>query len=668
MSYFVSFYLTAPLCAVVKRLVNHLTMLLCVLIMAVLSSPAVSADQETILIVDGSGSMWGKFDKEHKIVTVRKVLPELLHSYEGKGNLGIMSYGHRWKSNCQDIELIIPMSKINHDKHGKMLAKLSARGKTPITGALKLAYSKFGNESKIRQIILLADGAENCRADPCEFMTDVAKQDKDLTVHVIAYGMGKKDAKKLQCISTISGGDFFRPQSREELNVALTDLFGKTLERQWVTVVKKEPAESKNPGLFLKAWLGKGKLKLLDNVKWLVYKSSDDAINNKAPLLISDKAEAVLQLETGSYYIQLVNDKMGAAKQVEVIKGKHQEVNFRLDAGTVLVKFDAKQDFLDAVKGFRLSLLSARKGNHFIPVVSTQKKEDRFTIPAGRYTLVTELKNIRHETSLSLAAGEKKELKIPLTFGLLSLEAVQSYDGKQVSNLTYRIMRRNLNDESHFEEYFRLASAKPTIVLPVGYYYVEARSDLAIAIENFEITAGQHSHISLNLNAGQISLSSRLSSGQLFHNGEVTYKIMQSGLSAMESQNALLVTSLTERKINLPVGSYIISSLAGRGGSYVEQEIDLEAEQFRTVEFVHQSGYTRFSCVKPDGKKIRRNIFWQIINREGQTVSRSSIASYKVLLEQGSYTAQAQYHGKKYQATFQVSATGEPTDVKVIVQ
>ncbi len=633
------------------------------------ASNAAADDQETILIVDGSGSMWGKFDKEHKIVTVRKILPKQLESYEGKGNLGIVSYGHRWKSNCRDIELVTPISKISAASHGKTLSKLSARGKTPITGALKLAYSKFGKDAKIKQIILLADGAENCRADPCQFVKEVLAKDKSLTTHVIAYGMGKKDAKKLQCISTLSQGSFFRPQNREELRLALGDLFGKTLERKWQIVVKKDPPKKKEkPGLFLKAWLGNDTLQLTEKVKWLVYKTADDALNNTAPLLISEKAAPVLQLESGSYYVQLVNGKMGSGKTIQVDKDKHQNIDFRLNAGIVSLVLDVKQGFLDSVKDYRISLLAVKKGSPPVPVASTQNRKESFTLAAGDYRLVTQLKNISHETGLSLKAGEKKTVQLPLKVGLLSLSAVQNYGGKKITNISYKIMRKDASSDSEFHEYFRLASASPKIVLPVGLYYVAAKSDLAVAIENFEIKAGQNNKQTLNLNAGQVILSSTLSNGKKFRDGEITYSVTQSGLSAIESQHTLLKTSIPGKTINLPIGSYIISSSVGKGGSLVEQAVEIGAGQLQTLDFVHKAGYTNLSCIRQGGKQVRRNIFWQVINGQGQSVSRSTTASYRILLDQGDYTAQALYNGKKYSAKFTVLASEKPNNVQLTVQ
>ncbi len=635
-----------------------------------LALPSYGANQETILIVDGSGSMWGKFDKEHKIVTIRDLLPKQLMPYEGKGNLGIMSYGHRWKSNCRDIELIIPMSKVAADKHGLKLSKLSARGKTPITGSLQLAYSKFSPDAKIKQIILLSDGPENCRADPCAFMKELTEKDKSLTAHVITYGMGKNDAKKLRCISDLSKGTFASPQDRNALSAALKDLFSKTLERQWKTLVKVTPKPKVKPGLFLKAYLGKGSLQLKNKVKWLVYKDATDAKNNIAPLMVSEKETPVFLLESGTYFVQLLNEKMGAGKTIKVDKKAHQESVFRLNAGIISVDFAAKEDFLKTVNDFRISLVpvQGKKGNSPIPIAFTTKNKESFTVAAGTYKLITQLKNYRYEKAVILKAGEHKKEVIPLKAGLFSLEAVQSYDGTKLRNISYKIMRKVDGAQDRYFEYTRLASAAPNIVLPTGYYYVEAKSDLAVAIENFNINAGAHHRLSLNLNAGQIILNSKLVTGKIFNTGEVTYKITQSDLSAMESQKAFFETSLTNTSINLPVGSYAISSSIGKGGSYVEQSIVVEAGQSQTIDFTHKANFTHLSCIQKDGKKIRRNLFWKVTNETGQTVARSTLASLQLLLDEGQYTAEAFYQGQQYVTKFQVLATAKPKTVKIRVQ
>ncbi|MFT6783463.1 MAG: hypothetical protein ACJA1A_003403 [Saprospiraceae bacterium] len=50
-----------------------------------------------ILIMDGSGSMWGQINGEAKIEIARKVVGYLVDNLEEERPIGLVTYGHRQK-------------------------------------------------------------------------------------------------------------------------------------------------------------------------------------------------------------------------------------------------------------------------------------------------------------------------------------------------------------------------------------------------------------------------------------------------------------------------------------------------------------------------------------------------------------------------------------------
>lgn len=85
-----------------RRLCSILTFLLCL--------PLASLAQDrpdTILVLDGSGSMWGQIDGIAKITIARDVVTQLLADIPDDQVLGLTVYGHRRRGNCTDIETVV---------------------------------------------------------------------------------------------------------------------------------------------------------------------------------------------------------------------------------------------------------------------------------------------------------------------------------------------------------------------------------------------------------------------------------------------------------------------------------------------------------------------------------------------------------------------------------
>ena len=72
-------------------------------ILATASSPT-SAQDQAIIVLDASGSMWGQIDGTPKIVIARDALDRTVGAGASDLWLGFMAYGHREKGSCSDIE------------------------------------------------------------------------------------------------------------------------------------------------------------------------------------------------------------------------------------------------------------------------------------------------------------------------------------------------------------------------------------------------------------------------------------------------------------------------------------------------------------------------------------------------------------------------------------
>ncbi|MBU2486351.1 MAG: VWA domain-containing protein, partial [Alphaproteobacteria bacterium] len=67
-----------------------------------LNQPAMAADDggATILVFDGSGSMWAELEGRTRIEVAREVLSDYLAGRDMSRPLGVIAYGHRRRGDC----------------------------------------------------------------------------------------------------------------------------------------------------------------------------------------------------------------------------------------------------------------------------------------------------------------------------------------------------------------------------------------------------------------------------------------------------------------------------------------------------------------------------------------------------------------------------------------
>ena len=77
-------------------------------LLSLLPAGPILADGRSIIVLDGSGSMWGQIDGRAKLEIAREALDSVLSALDPVTEIGLMAYGHREKGACGDIELVVP--------------------------------------------------------------------------------------------------------------------------------------------------------------------------------------------------------------------------------------------------------------------------------------------------------------------------------------------------------------------------------------------------------------------------------------------------------------------------------------------------------------------------------------------------------------------------------
>lgn len=203
------------------------------------ATPA-KAENNMLLILDASNSMWGQVDGTAKIETARGVLGDLLSNLPDATKVGVMAYGHGDKESCTDVAVLSPISDPDPAALKKTIGGIQPKGKTPIAYALEQGgkeLAKFEQDSN--NIVLISDGIETCEGDPCAAAEKLAASNINTKVHVVGFDVDDETRKQLQCIAEKGKGKYFDATNTAGFKTAIAEVKKVAVE----PIKKKEPAK-----------------------------------------------------------------------------------------------------------------------------------------------------------------------------------------------------------------------------------------------------------------------------------------------------------------------------------------------------------------------------------------------------------------------------------------
>jgi hypothetical protein len=217
---------------------------LCLLICATFPRlPAqASQDRSVALVLDASGSMKAALsDGATRMDAAKDAVASLVATLPPQTRLALRVYGDRSptaKKDCKDTSLLNPFNAVasnGADIVGKARA-IRPQGYTPITYAITLAAQDLSaEEAASRTVVLVSDGQETCKGDPCAAAKALADADAKLVVHTVGVGVDAVTRGQLQCIAHVARGSYFGADSAAELAAALGKAAVAPLKRREVT-------------------------------------------------------------------------------------------------------------------------------------------------------------------------------------------------------------------------------------------------------------------------------------------------------------------------------------------------------------------------------------------------------------------------------------------------
>ncbi|MEO1138014.1 MAG: VWA domain-containing protein [Pseudomonadota bacterium] len=188
-----------------------------------LTSTAAVADDNVMVVFDGSNSMWGQIDGVAKIEIARDVMDNLLGDWAEDRNVGLMAYGHRTRGDCSDIEVLVQPGEAQRNDILTRIKSITPTGKTPLTDAVEQAATQLSYTDRPATVVLISDGLESCDRDPCALARALEQGGVGFTAHVVGFGLGnEEDTASLSCIAEETGGQYIQASNADELGAALS--------------------------------------------------------------------------------------------------------------------------------------------------------------------------------------------------------------------------------------------------------------------------------------------------------------------------------------------------------------------------------------------------------------------------------------------------------------
>lgn len=206
-------------------------------------------DEEILIILDYSASMNKKLNDKTRARYVLLYLYDALATLPKNTKIGLRVFGpdNNYKNvmpqnvhtfnDCTATYLRVPIAENNAQAITDKLSEYTHPfGQTPVALSLKQAIENdFSKSNSIKHIILITDGTDTCKGNPCAYMQSVSKTRKDVVVDVISIADAEGNYGNLSCLPKLTKGRYVVVKSTDDIKKSFditlkTDISVKTYE------------------------------------------------------------------------------------------------------------------------------------------------------------------------------------------------------------------------------------------------------------------------------------------------------------------------------------------------------------------------------------------------------------------------------------------------------
>ncbi len=577
-----------------------------------ISPPARAENENVMLILDASGSMWGRVDEKPKIVVARKVINTMLKDIGPKVNMGVIAYGHRSKGNCRDIQTIIPVGPVNVSAYMSVINKISPKGKTPISDAVLKGAEELRFREEKATIVLVSDGLETCGANLCELSKTLATQGIDFKVHVVGFDLKDEDTRSLQCLAKETGGKYLAADNAAELSSAIGQVVAE--------VKQPEPKPAPPPiktavlqpsSLNVKVYYSANK-QLVDRALVSVYESQQGS-EEKGKKIRSFSASRPLKIPPGNYYIETKVGKIIIGKPVAVLANKNTEAELILNAGLLSVEVAATPGGkpLDRAYIYVYEPQQATSGQSKAIAYGNQRK--KFTLPAGKYFVTGQLGKAKVGQEVEITAGELIKANIVLNAGVVKITAVAEQGGKPLDK-AYVYVYEPTASASGQRATVTSGNQRTKFTIPAGRYFVTAQLGKTKVGQEIDVKAGEFTETTIVLSAAALKITATAAEGGKPLNQAHIY--IYENQQQLDGKRKLITSGNQRTKFTIPAGKYFV--VAALGKTKIGKEIEVSAGRLTEDTIVLGVGALKVNVIPAEGAKSLSKAFVYIYSPDKQ--------------------------------------------------
>ncbi|MGL4395963.1 MAG: vWA domain-containing protein [Hyphomicrobium sp.] len=646
-----------------RRFVSKLAIVIAVLVagrlaVGVDTTPAHAEDPATtMLLIDGSGSMWGRLEgeKRAKIDMVRDALRPLIAT-PGATRIGLASYGHRRKSDCRDVEVIAPPAA-DPALAVAQLDKLNPRGKGPLAIALKETAAAIG-ASRPASLVIINDGDDNCHEDACAAAADVAKTAPGLAVHVVSLGVDPADQPRISCIAKATGGRFIDVRDAAGVATAIADVAklamlapstpGAEAPQASVPVPAGATPTASKATLTARAALAAASAPLDAKLSWRVTNTNTDTLTHAG-----DGNAISLSLEPGTYELAVTSGSVRALQRVTLEAGKRSDIVIPLNAARVRVAVTFGKD---APASDNARLIVSKSGAPTAEWIG-RATAAHVILPAGTYDLALRDGDVTETREVALSAGADIASEFNLSAGRLELQMAEAENGPPLDDVTFAISIDDPDSPEGRREVARSRARNPSLALPAGTYYVLARHGDVELRERIALGAGDVVSRTLVSGSGRLEIASTIGGRAPDGRARIALSLTPADPGARKISRVLT----DAMALTLAPGRYTVSAALDEQGVSASEVVTVEA------------GKTAQTVLKLDAAEVTLKAgaginpgdhFWQIRDAGGKAIWHGLADGARVFLKPGRYTARIESRDRSSEAAFEVRS-GEQRTVQL---
>jgi Ca-activated chloride channel homolog len=635
-------------------------------------SPAAHADDApaAMIIFDGSGSMWGRFEgekKASKLDLARDALRPLLQKVPAGAKTGLLSFGHRRGGDCSDIEVLAPVASGDPARIITPLDKLNPRGKGPITGALREAAKALAGQTQ-SSIVLIHDNADNCRQDPCEAAAEIAAASPKLKIHLVSLGLDSDELERVACIAKSTGGTLYDVKDQAALATMLPEAMRQALPGTGATQPATPAREAQAarpseqappagpPGLSLRARLAANSATLAIPVEWRITKAGGTAVS-----VAATASTLTVPLEPGSYTVEAKVGFATATKTVTVASPGPTPVEVAMEAAALRV---IVKDIPDgqAAPGALVTLTPLSANGEQQPTLWIGRAQDAdFVLPAGTYKIRASESLATSEAKVVLAPGAILDQNLISGAGRLELTATAKQDGEPLDGVTFLVSKDDTDAPDGRREIARSANMRPSFVLPAGTYYVTARLGNVDVRQRIGVGAGDVIKRAVSMGLAKLTVTADTGSAKKDASSAAQKPPIAARILSLDGEPREIASSTAAApEFTVAAGRYRVEAAVGAVNVKATQDIDVEPGANRRVAMKLDASQVALAFAPPATAGPAPDLTWELRDAAGALVLRSLQASPKLLLAPGRYQVRLDVAGQRLEKPLDITADGQP--------